>query len=62
VTEPKVSGETAHVTRAECFADLAFGFCHVQGSTFAGCDSGGVLAAMLKQSEGVVDLLVDGSR
>ena len=62
VTETEVSREPSHVTSAERFANLALGFCQVQGSTFACRDARGVLTAMLQQGEGVVNLLVDGSR
>ena len=58
VPQAHVSGEGAHVTRAECLAHLSFGFELVQVATLGGGDTGGVLSAMLQQQKGVVDLLV----
>ena len=62
VAKADVSGEIAHIASAERLANLTLGLRHVKGATFARCDAGRVLAAMLKKGEGVINLLVDGSR
>ncbi len=62
VAEPHGSEQAAHVTGAVGLTHLAAGALHVDDAAVGGRDTGRVLAAVLQQTQGVVDLLVDGVR
>ena len=61
MTEADLAEERAHVARAERLPHLAARLVLVHHTVaLGGGDARGVLAAVLQEEEGVVDLLVDG--
>ena len=63
VAEAHLAEQRAHVAGAERLAHLALGLVDVEDAVaLGGGDARGVLAAVLQQQQGVVDLLVDRFR
>jgi hypothetical protein len=57
--DAEVSGEVAHVARAEDVADVAGALVQVERRPVARDDARGILSAVLQQQQGVVEHLVD---
>ncbi|CAB4589175.1 unannotated protein [freshwater metagenome] len=60
VAEPDIPQQSTHVTCSEGFSNLPLRLRHVKGRVLTGRNTGGVLPAVLKKSERVIDLLIDG--
>jgi hypothetical protein len=54
----RITGQRTHVTRTENVAHQTISFVHAEGIAMAGCNTGGILTAVLQQQQRIIDELV----